>query len=140
RGVEAVGETVQPFGQTQIGHGPPQFVVGALRSCEADVVTQGTVEQEPFLGHHDHTAAQGRERDLAQADLVQTHASQIGVHQAGEEFDEGRLAGTGLPHDGQAGSGGELDVDVRSEEHTSELQSRFALVCRLLPATTNYYE
>src|SRR5438067_2915453 len=27
---------------------------------------------------------------------------------------------------------GEVDVDFRSEEHTSELQSRFDLVCRLL--------
>src|SRR5699024_12718251 len=33
---------------------------------------------------------------------------------------------------GQAGVGGDEAVEVRSEEHTSELQSRFDLVCRLL--------
>src|SRR5437868_11783680 len=31
-----------------------------------------------------------------------------------------------------AGSGGNANIQVRSEEHTSELQSRFDLVCRLL--------
>src|SRR5207249_7438404 len=33
---------------------------------------------------------------------------------------------------GRATSGGEPRSDIRSEEHTSELQSRFDLVCRLL--------
>src|SRR5699024_11647504 len=33
---------------------------------------------------------------------------------------------------GEGGSGGALAIGVRSEEHTSELQSRFDLVCRLL--------
>src|SRR5687768_17937699 len=33
---------------------------------------------------------------------------------------------------GEARAGGELGVEVRSEEHTSELQSRLHLVCRLL--------
>src|SRR2546430_5800590 len=35
------------------------------------------------------------------------------------------------PHDGTAG-GAESDRDLRSEEHTSELQSQSNLVCRLL--------
>src|SRR3712207_8287190 len=33
---------------------------------------------------------------------------------------------------GQARQGGQLDRSLRSEEHTSELQSRQYLVCRLL--------
>src|SRR5699024_11789483 len=36
-----------------------------------------------------------------------------------------------VPHPGGAGATG-APVDVRSEEHTSELQSRFEIVCRLL--------
>src|SRR3712207_7026352 len=42
----------------------------------------------------------------------------------------GRLLG--LHEDGQAGGAQELDARQRSEEHTSELQSRQYLVCRLL--------
>src|SRR5947209_15589768 len=33
---------------------------------------------------------------------------------------------------GALGAGGQLGIDPRSEEHTSELQSRQYLVCRLL--------
>src|SRR5437868_15538209 len=39
------------------------------------------------------------------------------------------LTGQACPH---AGSDHRLLGDIRSEEHTSELQSRFDLVCRLL--------
>src|SRR5438067_13812588 len=40
--------------------------------------------------------------------------------------------GQGDPAAGILGAIAENDVDLRSEEHTSELQSRFDLVCRLL--------
>src|SRR3712207_7829585 len=33
-----------------------------------------------------------------------------------------------------------LKIDVRSEEHTSELQSRQYIVCRLLLEKKNYYQ
>src|SRR5207249_5919793 len=51
------------------------------------------------------------------------------IHRAGDPRGQG--VGEGglslLHHDRRA-----LDLDARSEEHTSELQSRFDLVCRLL--------
>src|SRR5258707_10610246 len=43
-----------------------------------------------------------------------------------------RLAGHRLRHSGQHGAGGGGLGQGRSEEHTSELQSRQYLVCRLL--------
>src|SRR3712207_9018453 len=47
-------------------------------------------------------------------------------------IDHGRLVTTGTVDDLLAGHDGMDLEDVRSEEHTSELQSRQYLVCRLL--------
>src|SRR5690554_7365753 len=44
----------------------------------------------------------------------------------------------GVDHDGEGGRGAFAGGDARSEEHTSELQSRPHLVCRLL-LEKNYY-
>src|SRR5699024_11362186 len=55
-----------------------------------------------------------------------------------ELWDSGSFAPSGSWRDKQlrscleAGRGFPTDADFRSEEHTSELQSRFDLVCRLL--------
>src|SRR3712207_7199412 len=72
---------------------------------------------------------------LFRSDLVQVDDVE-GQHQSGadELEDDDReqelpLAGQVVPEGGEAGS---LDRRGRSEEHTSELQSRQYLVCRLL--------
>src|SRR5689334_24003398 len=51
------------------------------------------------------------------------------AHQAGED-----------PPLGLHGPAGDPARDRRSEEHTSELQSQFHLVCRLLLEKKNYYQ
>src|SRR5207249_11184360 len=63
---------------------------------------------------------------------------------AGPEASRGRVHAGGLPRSAQAGppagtarpdpwhASPREDAEGRSEEHTSELQSRFDLVCRLL--------
>src|SRR3712207_9394635 len=51
---------------------------------------------------------------------------EAGAHDAGDQVAP-RLLGTG----GAVGQVPEGEVEVRSEEHTSELQSRQYLVCRL---------
>src|SRR5207249_12241907 len=53
---------------------------------------------------------------------------------AASAVDLGHLPGVGeqLPPDLVVRGRGELLDEIRSEEHTSELQSRFDLVCRLL--------
>src|SRR2546430_11883674 len=43
----------------------------------------------------------------------------------------------GVDHDCPGGGRTVIESDVRSEEHTSELQSQSNLVCRLLLAKTN---
>src|SRR5699024_4409432 len=54
------------------------------------------------------------------------HGASVGVLHSGEVFLKGRAAGCN-PIGGPSGL-----LMSRSEEHTSELQSRFDLVCRLL--------
>src|SRR2546429_4725021 len=51
---------------------------------------------------------------------------------AGTDADAGRLAAAGLPPDAAVALDRRGRAALRSEEHTSELQSRLHLVCRLL--------
>src|SRR5699024_11997589 len=53
-----------------------------------------------------------------------------------EAVQRNALENLGLHVVGQL-AGGDVGADQRSEEHTSELQSRFDLVCRLLPEKKN---
>src|SRR2546422_5943617 len=53
-------------------------------------------------------------------------------HQRHHENGRDRAAARELPAAGAGVRTGEAGVPVRSEEHTSELQSRLHLVCRLL--------
>src|SRR2546429_3380377 len=46
---------------------------------------------------------------------------------------------TGCAISGKTASSGHLEFEVRSEEHTSELQSRLHLVCRLLLEKKNMH-
>src|SRR5437868_9943093 len=66
------------------------------------------------------------EDEIVEAATLIQGRSQIGSDDIGEKIEDlqnVRLTGTVRP---------DQDVDRRSEEHTSELQSRFDLVCRLL--------
>src|SRR3712207_7393448 len=73
------------------------------------------------------------------------HVDEALVDQLGGDPEGGRrrpLADAGLQHPELVALDGELDVAqvaVRSEEHTSELQSRQYLVCRLLLEKKNKY-
>src|SRR3712207_8693865 len=60
--------------------------------------------------------------------LEEAAAGVLGVGEGRRGFDAGGAAEEGAPLDGDE----EEEEDVRSEEHTSELQSRQYLVCRLL--------
>src|SRR5690349_23774857 len=60
-----------------------------------------------------------RSRKLVRGDDERRHRQRLGVH-AERELGHGHVA-----------ADGDL-IDLRSEEHTSELQSRRDLVCRLL--------
>src|SRR3712207_7805304 len=70
----------------------------------------------------EHPAVSGRERQRGRAIVDQVQAAALRVHRPAEL---GRLLLRGGCKDG-------LEVPPRSEEHTSELQSRQYLVCRLL--------
>src|SRR5699024_12727830 len=70
------------------------------------------------------------QRDLRPAEAAQQSAHQI---VAGADL-PGQLIG-----DLSVADVGTVDVHSRSEEHTSELQSRFDLVCRLLLEKKNEY-
>src|SRR3712207_7227669 len=61
-------------------------------------------------------------------DAADGRALALPAHAAGLAPVDVRLLGVAHLADGRAAA----DVDVRSEEHTSELQSRQYLVCRLL--------
>src|SRR5699024_11570034 len=64
----------------------------------------------------------------------------LGVARGDVEARQVELDGLAVPagevHDGQARIE-VAELEVRSEEHTSELQSRFEIVCRLLVEKTN---
>src|SRR5699024_12187163 len=69
------------------------------------------------------------------SDLALVGVGRVGTARRGEEADEQADADT--QNNGRGGVAVELQSGVaqkqiRSEEHTSELQSRFDLVCRLL--------
>src|SRR5699024_12512435 len=75
------------------------------------------------------------ERASADADALGAAAGE-GAHGGGAAAhvgavpDHDALGDAALDHRGAEGAG--VEVHERSEEHTSELQSRFDLVCRLL--------
>src|SRR5699024_12093590 len=76
-----------------------------------------------------------------------SHAKRLGAKRADGQFVTGgsilyRQRGTKIYPGENVGRGGDdtLFAKVRSEEHTSELQSRFELVCRLLLDKKNHYD
>src|SRR5207247_3641968 len=62
---------------------------------------------------------------------IQPHIGASDEREAGDEYG-GDQGNPGLPGGGQAAPQPHDPLLVRSEEHTSELQSRVDLVCRLL--------
>src|SRR5205823_6835938 len=65
---------------------------------------------------------------------LEVRAQPVGVERAGQQVVDGHVVAHGLarqPGD-EAGEAGARELPVRSEEHTSELQSLAYLVCRLL--------
>src|SRR5256885_12814836 len=66
-------------------------------------------------------------------DTATTEIYTLSLHDALPIYlEQGGLAATRRTQQGQHLAGGDLQADVRSEEHTSELQSPCNLVCRLL--------
>src|SRR2546422_5019313 len=63
-------------------------------------------------------------------DFLGLHGLQKRDQCESEFLERGQLDGGGRAH--EVGQAAEDDVVMRSEEHTSELQSRLHLVCRLL--------
>src|SRR2546422_4113235 len=62
-------------------------------------------------------------------DQIERHG--LGAHEPPDEI--GKMQGEGQIPEQAAQDGGRLEIlQMRSEEHTSELQSRLHLVCRLL--------
>src|SRR3712207_7542894 len=70
--------------------------------------------------------------------LFRSHPDQR--HEGGAQPLQARRELRGGEADGDAGEHRDDDGDVRSEEHTSELQSRQYLVCRLLLAKKSHRE
>src|SRR3712207_7266703 len=67
--------------------------------------------------------------DLRDDGLVRQHRLQVAASTVGERLESDHHA---LDHGAHVGHLGFEDREARSEEHTSELQSRQYLVCRLL--------
>src|SRR5687768_18286489 len=88
---------------------PPRSTLFPYTTLFRSVLDDGRV-------HVRHRAADGLTH------LVQRH---LVVEAVARDEGDGALHGGGR-------AGARVDVDVRSEEHTSELQSRLHLVCRLL--------
>src|SRR5258708_25334891 len=64
--------------------------------------------------------------------LFERHTSLRGSLKACHDFQQRRLATSRRADDGEEFAYRKIEVDRRSEEHTSELQSPDHLVCRLL--------
>src|SRR3712207_2175090 len=90
-------------GQSGQGTGPGQADQGAIRVALGDIESVETLALFIALEH---------------------------VRERGVEVEINELADEDIAN--QAVVGGKSDVGLRSEEHTSELQSRQYLVCRLL--------
>src|SRR3712207_8282257 len=80
------------------------------------------------------TLFRSRQAAVAEQQLDGAHVG-AGLQQVDREGVAQRMRGDRL---GQAGQAVRLAAGVRSEEHTSELQSRQYLVSRLLLSKTNY--
>src|SRR5690242_21442835 len=71
--------------------------------------------------------------DAAALPGVGDHDPDVGDPAGARANPFGQVGGHGVPDDDAIGDGDDgIDVGVRSEEHTSELQSHVNLVCRLL--------
>src|SRR5689334_18816886 len=88
------------------------------------------------LSLHDALPIYGHERALAAGDhRLAAGAGRVGAQLLG--VDRVVVGGQALQRPRQPAGGTGLGHGSRSEEHTSELQSQFHLVCRLLPAKEN---
>src|SRR5699024_11806443 len=93
----------------------------SLESIDGTVIVASGCDLLPFVGH------------------VAPFNGNVGVDDRGIEVDRGAMLLGDAP-EGVGGRCGEASAEkmVRSEEHTSELQSRFDLVCRLLLEKKKY--
>ena len=77
---------------------------------EADVVPDGPVEEERFLGHHTELAAQRLEPHRAEVHPVDAHRSLVGVVEAHSQLGDRGLAGSGGADDGETRAGRDVQI------------------------------
>src|SRR5207247_3065776 len=115
----------------------PSDVKGAWDRIKAEEKAERAARRPPAEAAHLLSSVKTGQPALARAMELQRQASQVGfdwndpravLHKIREEADE---IETALDR-GDAEALAEETGDLRSEEHTSELQSRVDLVCRLL--------
>ncbi len=85
---------------------------GGVGDTEGDVLADGVGEEEGLLRDEADVLAQGVEGEAADGLAVDEDGAGGGVVQAGDEVDEGGFAGAGGAYDGEAGAGGDAEVDV----------------------------
>ena len=86
--------------------------LSSSRHSEGDVFADGVAEEECLLGNEADMAAQGVERELADGVAVDKNGPGRGVVNARDQADERGLSRAGGAHDGEAGAGGNAQVDV----------------------------
>src|SRR6185437_6241796 len=86
-----------------------------LVGAESDVLLHRIAEQERFLGHKADRAAQGFQRVIGDGAAVEQDASGGRVVNAGNQADQGGLAGAGGPDNGQAAAGRNLQIHVAQD-------------------------
>ena len=83
-----------------------------LRYAEGDVFADGVAEEECLLRDEADVPAQRVEREFADGVAVDEDGAGLGVVDPRDQIDERRFAGAGGADDGQAGAGGNAQVDV----------------------------
>ena len=100
---------VQPFGQAlhktfgaDHTDGLPNLVVGDVLVVQPHIFTQRAAEQKHVLQHHTNAAAQHVHRDVADVHAIDGDSSLLEFVKAGDQIDDGTLAGSCGPDKGHA--------------------------------------
>lgn len=111
-GVEALGELEDLGGDVGDGGGFLDLFSSCLGDTEGDVLADGLGEEEGLLRDVAYVFAQGVEGEAADGFSVDEDGTGSGIVKAGDEANEGGFARAGRAYDGEAGAGGDAEVDV----------------------------
>ena len=111
-GVEALRHALDEFGAARLLGGAIDLGVARLRLAVAEILEHRAVEQRDVLLHHGDILAQAFLGDLGDVLLVDQHVAAVGIVEALDQREHGRLAGARPAGQADPLAGPDVEVEV----------------------------